>query len=111
MNGSSLKGSERGKKSKGEINRKDNEHHFFSAAQAIVIVVLKEACNELREYGIFNLLVCHKEQDYMECIRCQCTSFKVSEMEMKGSSDVVTPLCIKAKKLYCVTAILEKWHK
>ncbi len=98
MNGSSLKGSERGKKSKGEINRKDNEHQiFFSAAQAIVIVVLKEACNELREYGIFNLLVCHKVQGYMECLRCQCTSFKVSEMEMKGGSDVVTP-CINVLK-------------
>lgn len=74
-----------------------NIKYFFSAAQAIVIVVLKEACNELREYGIFNLLVCHKVQDYMECLRCQCTSLKVSEMEMKGSSDVVTP-CINVLK-------------
>jgi len=34
-------------------------------------VVLKEACNELREYGISNIRMCHKEQDYVEC-----TSFK-----------------------------------
>lgn len=46
-----------------------NIKYFFSAALAIVIVVLKEACNELREYGISNLLMCHKEQDYMEYIR------------------------------------------
>lgn len=46
-----------------------NIKYFFSAALAIVIVVLKEACNELRECGISNLLMCHKEQNYMECTR------------------------------------------
>lgn len=85
---------EREKRSKGEINRKYNEHQIlFSAAQAIVIVVLKEACNELREYGISNLLMCHKEQDYRNA--------QVVKMEMKDSSNVVTPQCIK----YCMFTI------
>lgn len=38
----------------------------ISTAQAVVIVVLKEACNELREYGISNPFLCHKEQKCKE---------------------------------------------
>lgn len=50
--------------------------YVFSTVQAVVIVVLKEACNELREYGISNPLQCHEEQKRKKPKRSQCMSFK-----------------------------------
>lgn len=34
-----------------------NIKHFFSASKAVVIVACKEACNEVKEYGISNLCI------------------------------------------------------
>lgn len=54
-----------------EINHKYNEHQtLFSASKAVVIVACKEACNEVKEYGISNLCMpnTHMQQCTAESI-------------------------------------------
>lgn len=58
-----------------EINHKDNEHQtLFSASKEVVIVVCKEACNEVKEYGKSNLCMpnAHMRQSIAESIHYRC---------------------------------------
>lgn len=68
MNRGSLKSSERGKEEKSTERLINMKYVLFFA---VVIVVLKEACNELRECGISNPLLCHEEQKCEEPVRSQ----------------------------------------
>lgn len=77
MRGSSWDGREKwkGGEMDAEINRKDNEHQtLFSASKAVVIVACKEACNEVKEYGMSNLCIpkAHMQQSIAKSIQYRC---------------------------------------